>query len=220
MTNPVQVRGARPGDTEALRRLWTGLVIYHQTVERVRPPQWSGPVEETLRPLLAQVGAAPDRHAVFVSEVAGDIMWFVRVSLTDHSPCAARIDTSFVAEGFRGEHVGSCLLERACAWCRREFYERAGFQPLLSTHMRRLYPVRPETSGRGRSHVAEARGEGGQPQRRTASTVPFGRSSPGDRRPRRPLVSGGQVWRSWRHRPSNDGAARIPTLVEHPAHHR
>lgn len=62
MTEPVQVRGARPGDTEALLRLWTGLVTYHQTLERVRPSRCSGPVEETLRPLLAQGATVTRTH--------------------------------------------------------------------------------------------------------------------------------------------------------------
>ncbi len=156
MTDPVQLRGARPDDTEALLHLWTGLVTYHRTLERVRPSRWSGPVEETLRPLLAQVWAAPDRYALFIAEVAGDRIGFVRVSLADDGPCPARIDTLFVADAFRGKRVGFRLLERACAWCRerdatevcvefiapndlaREFYEHAGFLPLLSTFMRRL----------------------------------------------------------------------------------
>lgn len=155
MTVP-RVREATPGDTDTLLSLWTALVNYHKSIERVRPARWLGPVGETLRPLLAQVWAAPDRHAIFVAEIAGDVVGFVRVSLTDDGPCPAHIDTLFVVEGCRGRRVGTRLLDCAFAWCRqrraeevavefiapndlaREFYDHAGFQPLLTTYIRRL----------------------------------------------------------------------------------
>jgi len=151
-----RVREATPGDTDTLLSLWTALVDYHKSIERVRPTRWLGSVGETLRPLLEQVWAAPDRHTIFVAEIVGDVVGFVRVSLTEDRPCPARIDTLFVAEGFRGRRVGTRLLDCAYAWCRqrraeevavafiapndlaREFYDRAGFQPLLATYIRRL----------------------------------------------------------------------------------
>ncbi len=156
MSNQIQVRAATPEDTEGLLRLWIGLVDYHKRLETVRPVRWSGPVEETLRSLIAQTWTAADRCVMVVAEGAGVIVGFVRVSLAEDGPCLGRIDTLFVADAFRGQHVGARLLGSAYAWCRergarevcvafiapnkaaREFYEHSGFQPLLSTYMRRL----------------------------------------------------------------------------------
>ena len=152
----IRVRRAGPEDAGVLLQLWSGLVVYHKTIEHVRPQRWSGEAGEVLRGLLAQVWTDPDRQAVFIAEVGGIAAGFVRLSLSETGPCPARIETLFVLEAMRRQRVGARLLDTAYAWFRdrgapevsvdflapnqqaRDFYEHSGFQPLLETYIRRL----------------------------------------------------------------------------------
>ncbi len=152
----ITIREGRRTDHEALLALWTGLGDYHRSIERIRPLRWALRPTETRLRLLQETWSDPSRRGVFVAEGEDGLVGFVRVSLSEKGPCPAAIDTLFVTGPRRGQRIGTRLLERALTWCRergaaevsvefiapnepaRAFYERAGFQPLLVTHVRRL----------------------------------------------------------------------------------
>jgi len=153
------VRLATPDDEQAVLGLWIGLLSYHRLIEDAWPHRWSGPREvwhDRLQELLHAVWRDPERQAVFVAVIGGDIVGFVRVGLHGEGPLPAHIETLFVTEEHRGTGVARALVEAAERWCldhgadevgvefiaaneaAQRTYERLGYRPFLMTYMRRL----------------------------------------------------------------------------------
>ena len=139
----VTVRRARPGDALSVRRLLRDLGY----------PSESRATDET----VAQVIKHPE-NGIFVAVEGLTVVGYVAVSLRPQMRLAgllASIDELVVAEGRRGEQVGSQLLDSAVAHARklhcrrvevltsraresyrRRFYERRGFQEVDSAVLR------------------------------------------------------------------------------------
>lgn len=141
-------------DGPSILELWRELVAFHRRIESVRPSGWSGPVDETLRPLVDALWKSPDQCAAFVAQRVGTTVGFCRAALTDGGPCDATISTLVVDAAHRSGGIGEDLLNAALAWCHEAgardvsvdviapntraggFYERHGFVPLLVTYVR------------------------------------------------------------------------------------
>lgn len=155
----LQVRLATPDDEDAVVSLWVRLVLYHRSIEKIRPRRWQGPRDTWRANLLERLRVAwreSEGHAVFVALVDGELVGFIRTSLDADGPLPAHVDTLFVDEGHRGAGVARALMETAERWCldrgaaeigiefiapndsARHTYERLGYQPFLVTYMRRL----------------------------------------------------------------------------------
>src|SRR5688500_15826530 len=119
-TSMPQVRAATPDDEEAIVSLWVGLLLYHRSIEKVRPRRWQRPSDTWRANLLDRLRVAwrePERHAVFVALVEDEIVGFIRTRLDEEGALPAHIDTLFVAEGHRGTGIARALMETAERWC-------------------------------------------------------------------------------------------------------
>ena len=160
----VLVRPATEADQAAIVDLWVQLLLYHRSIEKIRPKRWQTPPDTWRANLLERLAVAwrePDRHAVFVALAEGETAGFIRASLDDDGPLPAHVDTLFVAERHRGAGVARALMETAERWCldrgadeisvefiarndaARRTYESLGYQPFLVTYLRRLSDEQP-----------------------------------------------------------------------------
>ena len=155
----LEIRQAVPADEESILALWIGLLAYHRSIEDDRPARWTRPRErwpDHLREYLGAVWNDPERQAIFVAAVGGEIVGFVRAGLHADGPLPALVETLFVAEEHRGAGVARALVAAAERWCldrgaaevgvefiaanraAQRAYERLGYRPFLVTYMRRL----------------------------------------------------------------------------------
>ena len=114
----------------------------------MRPRRWTGSSDERVRPYLDSVWAQPEREAIFLAEEGGEAIGFARITLCDDGPCPARLEMLFVLPERRGGAIGRQLLERGADEVALDvlggnigaarFYEHLGWQPLLTTYLRRL----------------------------------------------------------------------------------
>lgn len=112
-----EIRRAVEDDGPSILALWRDLVAFHRRIESVRPSGWSGPVDETLRPLVDALWKTPDRCVAFVARRGGGTVGFCRAVLTEGGPCDATISTLIVEAGHRSGGIGEALLGVALGWC-------------------------------------------------------------------------------------------------------
>ncbi|MCB5201553.1 GNAT family N-acetyltransferase [Neorhizobium sp. T786] len=119
MTNPsrVVVRGARPDDEAAWRKLWSDYLTFY---------------ELTLDPAITDATwakAMSDRSAIFmrVAESDGSVVGFT-LSLTHEGTWISNLDCYledlFVDEAARGKGAGRALLDDLVALCRQNGWSR------------------------------------------------------------------------------------------------
>lgn len=151
----VQIRRADVRDQPAIIRLWTELATYRRTVEHVWPRHaaLTAPAEGEYARRLAPVWDDP-QQVIFLAADGAQPVGFVWVALVEPDPCPARIESLVVTAAQRSKGIGRALLQAALTWCVQRaadevsleilaanagaarFFERLGFNPVLSAYFR------------------------------------------------------------------------------------